>query len=153
MFNQIIQKTKLLIILTLLFIVSCNFLSFQSYDEVWDGHVYTIPELFDTELAEEGETYLIEGYITEANYSREGADFLIYPETTSNSELQYHNLQVDVVKNADTIFNKIENAFNETEEVWIKVQIRAKTKLVMIAGNGWSSEMFILKANALRIRE
>lgn len=152
MYTKFIQVTKIHVVLSLLLLMSCNFNPFQSDNDVWDDQIYTIPELFDTELAEEGETYLIEGFIFILNYEREDADFLIYPEADFDERVHYYNLHVDVVKNVDSIFDKIENAFEETEEVWIKVNIRAKTKLVTIAGNGWSDDMFILEANALRIQ-
>jgi len=151
--SKFIQIKKIHIVFSLLFLISCNFNPFQSHNDVWDGHIYTISELFDTELAVKGETYLIEGYIFILNYEREDADFLIYPEADFDKRVHYYNLHVDVVRNIDSIFNKIENAFEETEDVWIKVNLRAKTKLITIAGNGWSDDMFILEANALRVRE
>ena len=133
------------------FFISCDFNIFQSVDDTWDGTVYTIPELFDNDLAEDGETYLIEGYIYEYNYSLEYEDFFLFPEKIYDRESPISRMDVTVVKNLNSIFTKIIEAFENTDSHWIKVTIRAEAKEITIYGNGWSSEIFVLETDALRV--
>lgn len=146
------KKVNLLVLLSLL-ILSCNSNLFQSDDDIWNGRVYTIPELFDNELAEDGEIYLIEGYIYEYNYSIEYEDFFLFPEQIYNRNSTISRMDVTVVKHTDSIFTKIIEAFENTDEHWIKVTIRAKAKEVTIYGNGWADDIFVLEADALRLND
>jgi hypothetical protein len=145
------NEMNLLLILITIFIVSCNFNPFQTSEEIWESKVYTIDELFNAELAEDGETYIIEGYIYEFNYSREYEDFFLYSDERYKRDLTYNHLDVSVVKHLNSIFNKINEAFENTDGHWIKVRIQAEAKEVMIAGNGWSDYVFVLEADALKI--
>ncbi|HPR17949.1 MAG TPA: hypothetical protein PLD62_06860 [Candidatus Cloacimonadota bacterium] len=144
------NKLNLLVLMSLL-ILSCNSNLFQSVDDIWNGRVYTIPELFDNEQAEDGESYLVEGYIYEYNYSIEYEDFFLFPEQIYNRNKTYSMIDVTVVNHIDSIFSKIIEAFENTDEHWIKVTIRAKAKEVTIYGNGWSDDIFVLEADALKV--
>ena len=144
------MSKSLMLLVLLLMLQSCDFNPFKSNDDIWDDTVYTIPELFNNEIAQDGHTYLVKGYIFELNYSPEGEDFLLYPEINVNRDITYHNIHIDVMSNLNTIFNKIFNAFENTDEEWIPVTIRGKAKEITIAGNGWSDEIFILEIDALK---
>ncbi len=146
------NKSILLLFLSLL-LISCNFNPFQSDEDIWDGKVYTIPELFDSGIAQDGNTYLVEGYIFELNYSLEYEDFLLFPEINTRRDTTYHNIDINVVSNVNSIFNKIVNAFENTEEEWIQVTIRGIAKEITIYGNGWSDNIFIMEIDAVRIND
>ncbi len=147
-----VSKSLLLLILFLM-LQSCNFNPFKSNDDIWDDTVYTIPELFDSEIAQDGHTYLVKGYIFELNYSLEEKDFLLFPEINVNRDLTYHNIDIKVVSNSSSIFNKIVNAFENTDEEWILVTIRGEAKEITIYGNGWSDDIFIMEIDALRTND
>ncbi len=147
------MKTKnQFLFLLLIFLFSCNFNPFQTNEEdIWDGKVYTIPELFDSDIIQDGKTYLVKGYIFELNYFPENERFLLYPEINTNRDVTYHNVDINVVKNSSSIFNKIINAFKNTDEEWIPVNIRGEAKEITIAGNGWSDDIFVMEIDAIRI--
>ena len=147
------MNKSLLLLVSLLMLLSCNFNPFQSEEDIWDGKIYTIPELFDSEIAQDGHTYLVKGYIFELNYSLEEEDFLFFPDINVNRDLAYHNIDITVVSNVNTIFNKIINAFDNTDDEWIPVTVRGKAKEITIYGNGWSDEIFILEIDALKTND
>ena len=144
------SKIKFLLLFSIL-LFSCNFNPFQSNEDIWDGKIYTIHELFDSDIIQDGNTYLVEGYIFEHNYFPENERFLLYPEINTNRDVTYHNVDINVVSNSSSIFNKIVNAFENTEEEWIPVTIRGEAKEITIAGNGWSGDIFIMEIDAIRI--
>jgi hypothetical protein len=146
------NKTNLLITVSLV-ILSCNSNLFQSIDDTWDGKVYTITELFENDLVEDGETYLIEGFIYEYNYSIEYEDFFLFPEKIYNRDSTYTNIDVAVVKHKDSIFSKIIEAFENTDDHWIMVTIHATAKEITISGNGWSADVFVFETDALRAED
>ena len=146
------NKSLLLLLLSLM-LLSCNFNPFQSNKDIWDGKVYTIPELFDSGIVQSGNTYLVEGYLFEPNYSPDDNRFLLYPEIETYRDTIYHNVDMNVVSNSSSIFNKIVNAFENTNEKWILVTIRGKAKEITIAGNGWSDDIFIMEIDAIKTND
>ena len=146
------SKSLLLLIFSIL-LLSCNFNPFHNDEDIWDGKVYTIPELFDSGVAQDGNTYFVEGYIFELNYFPEDERFLLYPEINTYRDTTYHNIDINVMSNSNSIFNKIVNVFKNTDEEWISVTIRGKAKEITIAGNGWSDDIFIIEIDAMKIND
>ena len=148
-FNKI---RNLFSILLLLFLISCNFNPFQT-NSIWDDRVYTIPELQNSEDLYDGGTYLIEGFIMELNCCPEDNRFLLYAEKNGSfgQVLIGNILDVNVVENSNTIFNKISEEFDNTDEEWIQVIIKGKAIFWTMYGNGWSEETFLMEIDAIRI--
>ena len=152
-YNFFMKIKNILLLFVSILLFSCNFNPFQSDEDIWDGNVYTIHELFDSDIIQDGMTYLVEGYIFELNYFPENERFLLYPEINTYTDRTYHNVNINVVKNSSSIFNKIINAFENTEEEWILVTIRGEAKEITIAGNGWSDDIFVMEIGAIRISD
>ncbi|MCK4655164.1 MAG: hypothetical protein KAU01_12045 [Candidatus Cloacimonetes bacterium] len=152
-YNFFLKSKNQFLLLLLILLFSCNFNPFQSEEDIWDGKVYTIPELFDSDIIQDGKTYLVEGYIFELNYFPESERFLLYPGINIYKGITYHNVNINVVKNSSSIFNKIINAFENTDEEWILITIRGEAKEITIAGNGWSDDIFVMEIDAIRISD
>ncbi len=146
-------KNQFLLLLSI-FLFSCNFNPFQTNDDnIWDGKVYTIPELQNSEDLCDGETYLLEGFIEELNCHPEDNRFLLFAEKNGyfGQVLIGNVIEVKVVENSNTIFNKIREEFDKTNEEWLHVIIKGKAKTWIMVGNGWSEETFLMEIGSIKI--